>query len=257
VTVTRFLWAEKRDERAPQSQVILKSILSPTFTSNLHLKMTSYSRDERMKRLLEESKDDSSASSRNASAMHCPFDIPSTYQDGKDESFASNQSEGDSSLYLDNFQTMNFDNLDVLDTPITSLQSKSNLRNLLSRPATAHLQDTSRTKHCFTRKVDSAGPPERPQTAVCKTNASSYEASMPSLEELMQPWPKGMEDALKEGSSIYLPPPEVDLSLEEYAKQLCSIFDIPVAEGSLVNSVHVLLRLFVEYKEQRFLSEAI
>ena len=66
-----------------------------------------------------------------------------------------------------------------------------------------------------------------------------------------------MEDALKDGSAIYLPPPEVELSLEEYAKQLCSIFDIPVVEGSLVNSVHVLLRLFVEYKEQRFLSEAM
>jgi hypothetical protein len=211
-----------------------------------------------MKRLLEESKDDSSASSRSTAAMHCPFEMPSTYQDGKDESFASHQSEGASSLFLDNFQTMNFDNLDVdvLDTPISSVQSKSNLRNLLSRPATAHLQDTSsRTKHCFTGKVDSL--PERPQTAACKTNASSYEASMPSLEELMQPWPKEMEDALKDGSAIYLPPPEVELSLEEYAKQLCSIFDIPVVEGSLVNSVHVLLRLFVEYKEQRFLSETM
>ena len=62
----------------------------------------------------------------------------------------------------------------------------------------------------------------------------------------MQPWPKEMEDALKDGSAIYLPPPSIDLSLEEYAKQLCSIFDVPVVEGSLVNSVHVLFRLFVE-----------
>ena len=213
--------------------------------------MTSYSRDERMKRLLEESKDDSSASS--PVAQHCPppFEIPSTYQDGKDESFTSHQSEGASSLYLDNFHTMNFDNLDVLDAPISSVQSKSNLRNLLSRPTTAHLQDN---KRCF---YPPSAASERPQTAVCKTNASSHEASMPSLEELMQPWPKEMEDALNEGSAIYLPPPSIDLSLEEYAKQLCSIFDVPVVEGSLINSVHVLLRLFVEYKEQRFLSEAI
>lgn len=216
--------------------------------------MTSYSRDERLKRLLEESKDDSSASSPVAT-QH-PFGIPSMFPDGKDESFTSTQSEGASSLYLNNFQTMNFDNLDVLDTPISSVQSKSNLRNLLSRPATAHYQDnSSRAKICF---YPPSAAPERPQTAAaCKTKASTYEASMPSLEELMQPWPQEMEDALNEGSAIYLPPPSIDLSLEEYAKQLCSIFDIPVSEGSLVNSVHILLRLFAEYKEQRFLSEGM
>jgi len=39
---------------------------------------------------------------------------------------------------------------------------------------------------------------------------------------------------------------DIDLSVEEYARMLCSLFGIPVYDGCVVESVHVLLSLFVE-----------
>jgi intraflagellar transport protein 46 len=76
----------------------------------------------------------------------------------------------------------------------------------------------------------------------------SYTYKMPDLEELMQTWPYEMEEAL---SSLPLPSAELDLSLEEYARVICALFDIPV-KGNLVESLHVLFTLFQMTKDLGF-----
>ena len=46
--------------------------------------------------------------------------------------------------------------------------------------------------------------------------------------------------------TVHFPSADIDLSVEEYARMLCSLFGIPVYDGCVVESVHVLLSLFVE-----------
>jgi hypothetical protein len=67
---------------------------------------------------------------------------------------------------------------------------------------------------------------------------------MPDIEVLMQEWPPAFEDLLKEAA---LPGADTALSLEEYARVVCAICDIPVY-GSLVQSLHVLLTLHHEFR---------
>jgi hypothetical protein len=76
---------------------------------------------------------------------------------------------------------------------------------------------------------------------------SSHQNELPNVEDLMQPWPKEMKDSLNSGE-VFLPPSDIDLSLEEYARTLCSLFDIPVKER-LIDGIRALISLFVEYKD--------
>jgi intraflagellar transport protein 46 len=75
------------------------------------------------------------------------------------------------------------------------------------------------------------------------TMADSYK--MPNLEDLIQIWPEDMEGVL---SSLPLPAADMDMSLEEYTKVICAMFDIPV-KGNIVKSVHVLFSLFQMFKD--------
>ena len=180
-----------------------------------------------MRRLLEESTDHSSVES----SKQChPFDIPSTTADGRDESFASNQSMENSLHHLDHFQSVDFDTLDVLDAPISSVQSKFNLRN--------HL-DAKQTVFANARSSDDedSSPPEWSGAVKEVSNAASVQQiDMPNVEQFL----------MDQG----LPPASIDLTLEEYSKVLCSFFDIPVVEGRIIESVCVL---FVEYVSQKAL----
>merc|ERR1711865_753323 len=72
-------------------------------------------------------------------------------------------------------------------------------------------------------------------------------------EPLMQVWPEEFEELLKE---IQLPGVDMDLSLTEYVKLICTIMDIPVY-GNVVESLHVLFTLFSEFKSnQHFMNMA-
>lgn len=54
-------------------------------------------------------------------------------------------------------------------------------------------------------------------------------------------------DEIQNGS-LYIPSADIDLSVEEYARMLCSLFGIPIHDGCIVQSVHILLGLFVEFE---------
>lgn len=71
-----------------------------------------------------------------------------------------------------------------------------------------------------------------------------YHKNMPEIESLMEVWPDSFEAAL---SKIQLPPPDLDLTLAEYAKLLCSILDIPVYENP-VESLHLMFTLFTDFR---------
>lgn len=50
---------------------------------------------------------------------------------------------------------------------------------------------------------------------------------------------------METGDIELLPRPGIDLTLEEYARMLCALLDVPVYDGLLVESVHALLGLFL------------
>ena len=71
-----------------------------------------------------------------------------------------------------------------------------------------------------------------------------YHKNMPEVESLMEVWPDGFEEAL---SKIPLPPPDLDLTLVEYAKVLCAVLDIPVYDN-IVESLHLMFTLYSDFK---------
>jgi intraflagellar transport protein 46 len=72
-----------------------------------------------------------------------------------------------------------------------------------------------------------------------------YKKNMPDAEVLMDQWPEGFEEALK---TLELPSPELDVSLAEYAKVLCSVLDIPTYENP-VESLHLMFSLYVDFRD--------
>lgn len=72
-----------------------------------------------------------------------------------------------------------------------------------------------------------------------------YKRNMPDIELLMQEWPAEFEEILK---TTNLPSADMDLSLEEYARVICAMMDVPVYDN-LIESLHVIFSLFMEFKE--------
>lgn len=68
-----------------------------------------------------------------------------------------------------------------------------------------------------------------------------YRQSYPELEVLMQEWPGSFQDMLEK---CPLPSPELDISLPEYAKLLCSLLGIPTYENP-IESLHVMFSLYL------------
>jgi len=78
----------------------------------------------------------------------------------------------------------------------------------------------------------------KPQTTI------AFSKPMPDIEALMQVWPASFEEML---GSVPLPPPNLDMSVEEYAKVCCSLLDIPV-QDNLIHSLHTMCMLYSEFK---------
>ena len=72
---------------------------------------------------------------------------------------------------------------------------------------------------------------------------------MPNLDQMMSPFAEELQsefssmfDDLNHGKSqnCMLLDPQIDLSLEEYANFICTLLDVPVVDGNLVQSLHCL-----------------
>jgi intraflagellar transport protein 46 len=109
-------------------------------------------------------------------------------------------------------------------------------------------------------------------------------SKMPSIDQIMiQSFPKELQDEFdimmeslsREGgksnttssnhdfslgatsSSSLLLNPLIDLTVEEYAKIICALFDIPVVEGQIIQSLHFLFNLCIEYQKDPENTDAI
>uniref|UniRef100_A0A7S2C2T6 Intraflagellar transport protein 46 homolog n=1 Tax=Octactis speculum TaxID=3111310 RepID=A0A7S2C2T6_9STRA len=72
-----------------------------------------------------------------------------------------------------------------------------------------------------------------------------YKKNMPDIDSLMQEWPEELEEMLQKTT---LPGPDMDLTLEEYARVICAVMDVPVYDNS-VESLHVIFSLYMAFKE--------
>lgn len=71
-----------------------------------------------------------------------------------------------------------------------------------------------------------------------------FTSSMPEVDELMEPWSEKMEEVL---NSIPIPPADIDMSFEDYAKAVCAILGVPV-KNSLVESLYMVFTLHESFK---------
>jgi intraflagellar transport protein 46 len=72
----------------------------------------------------------------------------------------------------------------------------------------------------------------------------NYRKNMPEIDNLMEVWPEDFERLL---AAAPLPSPDLDLSIAEYAKVLCSLLDIPTYDNP-IESLHLMFSLFIEFK---------
>lgn len=89
-----------------------------------------------------------------------------------------------------------------------------------------------------------------------------YRFPPPDVEEVTSPFPSKFALALEDDFSDALDP-ELDLSLEEYAKLICALLDIPVkggerlSESNLIQNLHFLFCLTIEHNDLRLQSDTI
>ena len=105
--------------------------------------------------------------------------------------------------------------------------------------------DTTKALQNF---IDSYDEIQRNRAAPTMT----YSYKMPDLEELMEVWPEEMEKAF---DSLPLPSADMDLTVDEYAKVICAMLEIPV-KGNLVESLHVMFSLYNEFKQNQYFNAA-
>jgi len=79
-----------------------------------------------------------------------------------------------------------------------------------------------------------------------------YSKPMPDIEQLMQVWPAEFEQLLKDTP---LPSADLNMSVEQYARVVCALLDIPVYD-KVVESLHVLFTLYSEFKTNAHLNRA-
>jgi intraflagellar transport protein 46 len=74
----------------------------------------------------------------------------------------------------------------------------------------------------------------------------NYKKNMPEMDQLMEVWPEEFESFLAQNGNA-LPSPDLDMSLGEYAKTLCSLLDIPTYDNP-IESLHQMFTLFIEFR---------
>jgi len=171
--------------------------------------------------------------------------------------------------------------LTILDEP-TAVQSDPGVLELQLRAASKmnnvkdatvrSVESADKNPAALTQWMESVAKIQRtrPQPSV------TYTHEVPTMDMLMQAWPPQMEAALSE---VILPTATLDMELLDYCKTLCSILDIPVHEGKMVESskhtsklqwlavyrpfsdrlrvmtVHVLFTLFSEFKANQHFAQ--
>lgn len=79
-----------------------------------------------------------------------------------------------------------------------------------------------------------------------------YSRGMPDIEQLMQVWPPEFEELLKSKSFALPDMNNLDCDVAAFARMVCAIMDIPVYEGKITESLHVLFTLYSEFQNHAY-----
>ena len=79
-----------------------------------------------------------------------------------------------------------------------------------------------------------------------------YSRTMPDIEQLMQVWPPEFEELLKSQASELPDMNTMDCDVETFARMVCAIMDIPVYDGKVTESLHVLFTLYSEFQNHAY-----
>ena len=125
----------------------------------------------------------------------------------------------------------------VLELQLRSLTKKVQSSDVIVRSIEDASKNTTSVDRWIQSINDLHGSKPPPQVI--------YKNNYPDIETLMQQWPESFEQALEK---IQLPSPDLDLSLPEYAKMLCSILDIPTYDNAPIEPLHVMFSLYLDFK---------
>ena len=142
--------------------------------------------------------------------------------------------------FLDEPSTANQSNAAVIELQLRSRSKKKRSGHVTVRS----IENASKN----TREIDQWTQSVEEIHATKPAPEVRYRHKMPSLEELMQTIPNEMENELRNGE---IPSADIDFTLEEYARVLCSLLGIPVYDGCLVESIHAMLSMYIECRENQ------
>ena len=84
-----------------------------------------------------------------------------------------------------------------------------------------------------------------------------YSKKMPQMESLLQVWPDNVEAALK---TLPFPDESINMSVDNYAKILCNMLDVPVhileSNRSLIEALHVVFTLYSEFRNNQGIAKS-
>lgn len=84
------------------------------------------------------------------------------------------------------------------------------------------------------------------------SSSVSYSKPMPGVESLMQVWPEKIESFLKE---VPFPDENIKIGVDNYAKLVCNMLDIPIhnlnSNKSVIEALHLFFTLYSEFKENQ------
>lgn len=132
------------------------------------------------------------------------------------------------------------------DPTVLELQLRAISKKRHGEAAVRSIENAEKTPKEITKWIESIEKLHRSKPP-CQVH---YTKAMPEIETLMQIWPEQFEAMLAKGD-IQLPSVDLDLSIQEYAKLICILLDIPVYEGKQTESLHVLFTLFSEFKNNQ------
>ena len=96
--------------------------------------------------------------------------------------------------------------------------------------------------------IDSIGELHKEKTS----SSVSYTKHMPDVESLLQVWPEKMESALKD---TMFPDDRLNIEVDNYAKIICNLLDIPVNKlnnnKGLIEALHLMFTVFLEFKNNQ------
>mmetsp|Transcript_25222 Transcript_25222/g.82793 ORF Transcript_25222/g.82793 Transcript_25222/m.82793 type:complete len:341 (-) Transcript_25222:1144-2166(-) len=126
----------------------------------------------------------------------------------------------------------------VLNLQLRAVSKQSNLRPM----EVASVQNAEKDPKRVTQWIQSIQDLHKSKPAP----TVSYSKNMPDIETLMEAWPAEVEEVIR---GMRLPDENLPVDLKEFVKLLCGFLDIPTyTNASLVESLHVMLTLYLEFK---------